>query len=85
MKRSPQGEEACGFIMLLRGCGSVTISKKHNLDKKFNDAWNKVDVNNHGFIDESEAYHFVRGLMGTFTSFIDGVDPKDLSLLSLDN
>ena len=55
------------------------------LNEKFDAAWDKVDVNKHGFIDESEAYRFVRGLMGTFTSFIDGVDPKDLSLLALDN
>ena len=46
---------------------------KKYLDGKFETNWKKVDVNNQGFIDETEAFQFVRQLMGTFTSFIEDV------------
>ena len=40
---------------------------KKYLDERFDKTWEKVDVNNQGFIDVSEAFQFERQLMGTFS------------------
>ena len=44
------------------------------LEGKFDATWNKIDVNNQGFIDTTEAFQFTRQLMGTFNSITDGLD-----------
>ena len=52
---------------------------KKYLDDKFDKNWEKFDVNHAGFIDTTEAFQFVRQLMGTFTSLMDGVDTQGLT------
>ena len=51
---------------------------KKYLDDKFDKTWKKFDVNNQGFIDTTEAFQFVRQLMGTFSNLTDGIDLSGL-------
>ena len=51
---------------------------KKYMDDKFDKTWKKFDVNVQGFIDTTEAYQFVRQLMGTFSSLTDGLDTSSL-------
>ena len=37
------------------------------LDERFDKTWAKIDINNQGFIDTTEAFNFERQLMGTFS------------------
>ena len=55
------------------------MNAKKYLDDKFEKQWTKTDVNNQGFIDETEAFQFTRQLMGTFTSLTDGIDTSALN------
>ena len=48
------------------------------VNDKFDNVWKKIDVNNQGFIEETEAFQFERQLMGTFTSLTDGIDTSAL-------
>ena len=40
---------------------------KKYLDDRFDKTWTKFDINGQGFIDTTEAFQFVRQLMGTFS------------------
>ena len=56
---------------------------KKYLDDRFDKTWAKFDVNKAGMIDTTEAFQFVRQLMGTFTSLTnemeaEGVTEKDM-------
>merc|ERR1711935_29535 len=52
---------------------------KKFLDQRFDKNWEKVDVNHQNFIDVTESFQFVRQLMGTFNSLMDGIDTNSLS------
>ena len=60
---------------------------KKYLDTKFDSTWKKIDVNGSGFIDTTEAFTFVRQLMGTFTSLTDGIEgaPTNDAVVSTDD
>ena len=44
---------------------------KKYLDERFDKTWGKIDINSQGFIDTTEAFNFVRQLMGTFSVMAD--------------
>ena len=41
------------------------------MDERFDKTWGKIDINGQGFIDTTEAFNFVRQLMGTFSVMAD--------------
>jgi len=46
---------------------------KAYLGTRFDQQWAKVDINNQGYIDTTEAFQFERQLMGTF-SIMNGLE-----------
>ena len=65
--------DACQDIIMKWNDLPEQNAKKY-LDQRYDKTWKKFDVNNQGFIDVTEAFQFVRQLMGTFTTLTSEVE-----------